>query len=255
MLFAQLSQLTHLQMSCSSHLSLEITGRDAQSLACLVNLRKLTWDSVRIPATAYMHLTGINSLTILRCTVWQDEILLLTQLQTLCLKANQICFPGQAVSNLSRLSHLELTTDVPYRPYAPFNIKRLQKLPALRTLLLRIVCGFDQWNKLPDLSQVRTLHLRNVATVTEEVFGWLMTMKQLTSLTVHAGSIIHASSSEERKSESMKSMSCLEYMGLSLGLSLIPKFILNTARAMVEDVHHPMKSFAFVDRNGKSVCL
>lgn len=248
MLFAQLSQLTHLHLASSSEYS-EITGRDGQSLACLVNLKKLSWDSVRVPASAYMHLTGISGLTSLKCAVWQDEIMLLTQLHSLVLIAcNQACFPGQAVSNLSRLSHLELTMTAD----AQFNINRLQKLPALHTLSLRLNCNFDQWMKLPGLSQVRSLQVYKVVlNVTEEVFGWLMTMKQLTSLTVQAGYFGHVS---DQGLQSMKSMSCLEYMSFSCQWGLIPKSTIKTARAMVEDKHHPMKGYAFVDRDRRQFC-
>ncbi|KAL0026883.1 hypothetical protein WJX77_008855 [Trebouxia sp. C0004] len=153
MLFAKLAHLTRLEVRYPAPWAARyLRGRDALSFSCLTQLKELSIEGP--PATVFLHLAGISTLTRLECGQWEDEINTLSQLRSLEMtNCQEVAFEGIAVSNLSKLVSLHLGLrgvheDVDSR----MDFSKLQKLPALTELHLTYAEMY-LWNRTVEHSE------------------------------------------------------------------------------------------------------
>lgn len=215
MLLASFTQLTRLELLPTTVSSRYMKGRDAQSLANLVNLKELRVATP--PASLYLYISRISTMTSLRCGKWEDELNQLANLDTLEIdRADDLSLEGAAVSKLSVLSCLCLNIDGALHTRY-LDLRSLRKLPALSALRLKYA-GDQQngtWLQLSTLSRLQNLHISSLtSSFTIAMVRAVVSMKQLVSLEVHMYSMINSVQIMRHWPE-LQSMSCLKFMSWS----------------------------------------
>ena len=214
MLLASFPQLTRLELLLSSSLFRYLKGRDAQSLANLVTLKEL-----RVafpPASLYLYISNISTLTSLRCAKWEDELIQLANLNTLEIdRADDRGFEGAVVSKLSDLSCLCLNIDGALHT-RQLDLRSLRRLPALSRLHLDYTGDlvYGTWLQLCTLSRLQSLHINGLtSSFTVAMVQAVVSMKQLVSVEVHMHAMTRVV--EIMHWPELQSMSCLKFMSWS----------------------------------------
>ena len=234
MLLANFSQLTRLELLPSTTSIRYMKGRDAQSLANLVTLKELRVATP--PASLYLYISRISTMTSLRCGKWEDELIQLANLNTLEIdRADNLGFEGAAVSKLRSLSCLCLNIDGALHT-RQLDLGRLRKLPALSKL--RWNYTGDMWNgtwlQLCTLSQLQSLHISSLtSSFTVAMVQAVVSMKQLVSLEVQMHSMTN-SVQIMRYWPELQSMSCLKFMSWSCKTYNFHPELAEQARSMMK---------------------
>lgn len=229
MLFAKLAHLKRLEVCRSAPWSARyLRGRDALSFSCLTQLRELCIEEP--PATVFLHLAGISTLTRLECGQWEDEIATLSQLHMLEIaKCHEEAFEGIAVSNLSKIGSLHLgVVDNPYAHDTRMNFSKLQKLPTLtelRVTYTEMYLWIPTVHQFKDLDQLKILHISNRlhGMLTTHLMLSLASMKHLVSLHVEANDHnLWLGNFEDVAVRGLQAMPCLESMTSTVSEATFP---------------------------------
>ena len=254
MLLANFAQLTWLTLLHALGSKRYLKGRDVQSIALLVNLKELSVATA--PATLYLYLTSISTLTSLTCAQWEDEIVGLSRLQALQInECKDDAFTG---SNVSRLSYLaSLCVSIPdNRDSGPIlNIDRLQHLTALSKLRLNYTDHHlftRTWRQLCSLSQLQSLHISNPrrGVLTISMIENVASLKHLQELIVEA-SCLSTGALEDDCWPEMQSMICLKTMKWTVSRSFAPAGLLEVAATMMKVAS--LQGYEIVDDSGIQV--
>lgn len=256
MLLAKFRQLTKLELvgtGCTRYLK----GRDVQSIALLVNLKELS--VAEAPATLYLYLRTISTLTSLTCDLWEDEIIGLSRLQALKInKCKGDAFTGSNVSNLSNLASLwvSICSNQYNTDGCLVRFDRLQHLPALSKLRLDYAVHnlyTRTWKQLSTLSQLQGLHISNPrhGILTVAMVEAMPSMKHLQELIVEAAFLGTDYSAYDHCWPELKSMLCLKTMKWTLSRGFAPARLLEVADTMVKA--GSLQGYEIVDDHGIQV--
>lgn len=254
MLFAKLNHLTRLEFCRPAPWSARyLRGRDAMSFSCLAHLKELCIEEP--PATIFLHLAGISTLTRLECGQWEDEIVALTQLHRLEItKCQEDAFEGSSVSNLSKLGSLHLgVIDDPHLSEIRMNFCKLQKLPALTELHVtyteRYLWG-PTLDQISDLDHLKILHISNPqrGRFTDGLMHGLALMKHLVSLHVEVHDIDLWHVNFETALLELQAMPCLESMTWISSEGTFPTALRRMARTM--KTQNKLKGYIVEDSSG-----
>lgn len=253
MLFAKLTQLTRLEVCRPAPWAARyLRGRDALSFSCLTQLRELCIEDP--PATVFLHLAGVSTLTMLECGQWEDEIVTLTQLHKLKItNCREEAFEGSAVSNFSKLGslHLGVADDV----YQRMEFTKLQKLPALTELYLTYAETYlrnQTVSELRDLDQLKILNISNPQTgrLTQRLMLNLVSMKHLVCLEVAVKGIDTSLNHYASALQDLQEMPFLECMSWTCSEGTFPAALHSLARTMRKDRKNKLKGYMIEDSSG-----
>ena len=256
MLFAKLAHLTRLEACRPAPWTARyLRGRDAMSFSCLTQLRELCIETP--PATVFLHLAGISTLTMLECGQWEDEIVTLTQLHKLKItNCQEEAFEGSAVSNLSKLRslHLEQEVDAVYLE-GRVDFSKLQKLPALTKLYLTYAETYLRHltvSQLRDLDQLKILNISNLRTgrLTQRLMLDLVSMKHLVCLEVAVKGIETSLDHYASALLDLQEMPFLECMSWTCSEGTFPVALVSLARTTKKDRKNKLKGYMIEDSSG-----
>ena len=254
MLFAKLNHLTRLEFCRPAPWSARyLRGRDAMSFSCLTHLKELCIEEA--PATVFLHLAGISTMTRLECGQWEDDIVALTQLHRLEItKCQEDAFEGSSVSNLSKLGflHLGLIDDL-FISGIRLNFSKLQKLPALLELHVTYTEKYfsgPTLDQIGDLDQLKILHISNPQSgrFTDRLMLGLALMKHLVSLHVEVHDIDMWHVNCETALLELQAMPCLESMTWTSSAGTFPIALRCLARTMKTE--NKLKGYSIWDSSG-----
>lgn len=251
MLFAKLPSLTRLGICGSTSY---LRGRDAMTFSCLTQLKELCIE--KPPATIFLHLAGISTLTRLECGRWEDEIVVLKQLRRLEMsKCQEDAFEGTAVSNLSKLGSLHLgIIDDPYMGAPRLNFSKLQKLLALTELHVTYPERYF-WvltlAQIRELDRLKILYIGNPqgGRLTGQMMLGVTLMKHLVSFHVEVNTTdMWRGSDYSNALLELQAMPCLESMTWTSSEGSFPNALHRLAQPMRKE--NQLKGYVIEDCSG-----